>query len=641
MNKLIKFLIVFSFCYLLFIFVNIGVKAEDSSPIYYEDEILEVNELAGGLIHRKVKGYSQVTDATSIDSGAKEAGLGSTKPLILNQYYSQQLNILEIPNESKTKLVPWGVISNGKWSLNKVTQMAEDYEKENPGWKVIAAINGDFFDINGNGNLRYTPSGTMMVEGDMYKVNTGWPMLAINNNNQGDKLVGIWRNTVSQSSNPYLYIYDQNDNIIKEFEINKINSEPNESEISLYMAFFDSNHKIVNQDVINGYIVESAIDTVAFSRTSIFGKGLISKVGDLSLGLNQFAIKTQNDEVKNYLNQNTKIKVQYKLNNEVLSNCDSIIGYHDNVLINGEFCYENDGYGSARLPRTLLGTKADGSIMMVVVDGRQPNSGFYGISNQETCSILEHYGLVNAFQMDGGGSATMVVLKNGQLEVVNSPSDSNGLTARSDSDCILVAMEVPTIEYSVNYSEKQVEIFVDVVKEIDKYKDLYIDLNGEKKKVTDGKVLFTDLQGHTDYVYEFYALVDGNYESIVYQGNVHTTKQKPELTNILLSVVNVDGVTKYEINMELVDPHDSVSYAVLYIGENKYWLKNNKFSFTINEVNILNTDDWYIELNYNTLSKEGMTSEDIKNCGIKMDLTSVLDSQLESIQNTIKGIFSN
>ena len=180
---------IFIICFVLFTmcFTTINIKANESvdEPIYYEDSIMEENELPGGVLHTKLLGYSKVTDQESIENGAKEAGYGSSKPLELNKYYSQQLNVLEIPNESEVKLVPWGVVSNGQWILAKVTQMAEDYEAANPGWKVVAAINGDFFDINGNNNLRYTPSGTMKVEGDLYKINTGWPMLAINNSGEG------------------------------------------------------------------------------------------------------------------------------------------------------------------------------------------------------------------------------------------------------------------------------------------------------------------------------------------------------------------------------------------------------------------------------------------------------------------------
>ena len=642
--KVFKKLSIFSLMLLFIIlFTNVNINAEETSneEIYYEESVIEENTLAGGIYHKRIKGYSKVTDPESIENGAKEAGYGSSKPLELNKYYSQQLNILEIPNESDVKLVPWGVVSNGQWTLAKVTQMAEDYEASNPGWKVVAAINGDFFDINGKNNLRYTPSGTMKVDGDMYKINTGWPMLAINNSGEGNKLTGFLAGTVNQSSNPYLYIYDENNNIIKEFKVDLINANPSDNQVALYISFYDSGHTLQKVNVENGYIVKQAKDTVPFSKKSVFGKGKITEFGSQELAVNQFAIKNINPEVLSYLKENVTIKVQYKIENELLENCDNVIGYHDNVIENGIPSYENDGYGAARLPRTLLGTREDGSIVMIVVDGRQAVSGFYGISNQETAAIVQHYGMVNGYQMDGGGSATMVVLKDGQLEVVNSPSDSNGATARSDSDCILIAMQVPEIDYEVKSTSDSVSFIVDVKKQIEKYNDLYIDLNGVKKQVVDGKVTFDDLETFTDYVYSFYAKVDEEYVSIVYQGKIKTPKQKPVIDGVNISIIETNGVEKYEVEMILSDPNNSITYAVLVVGENKYWANGNKFAYSIDKMNLGNSIDWYIEINYNLQSGEGIKKEKIENISLYYtQISGVLDCQFESIKSVINDIFA-
>ena len=384
------------------------------------------------------------------------------------------------------------------------------------------------------------------------------------------------------------------------------------------------------------------MDTVAFSTKSIFGKGNISKFGTAELKNNQFAIKTSNSEVLSYLKENTKIKVQYKIENELLQNCDNIIGYHDNVIENNVPSYENGGYGAARMPRTLLGTREDGSIVMIVVDGRQASSGYYGISNQETAAIVQHYGMVNGYQMDGGGSATMVVLKDGHLQVVNSPSDSNGATARSDSDCILVAMKVPVIEYSVNVSSSSIEIEIDVKEEIEKYKDLYIDLNGTKQKVVNNKVLFENLETFTNYVFSVYAKVDDEFKSLAYQGSVTTPKQLPVIEGVLVTIVENNGVEKYEIEMILNDPNDAATYAVLHVGKNKYWLNGNKFVYSIDNANLGNVEDWYIEINYNLQSGNGMIEEEVRNIPIYYgQLQSAVDCQLENIKNLINDIFTN
>lgn len=70
-----------------------------------------------------------------------------------------------------------------------------------------------------------------------------------------------------------------------------------------------------------------------------------------------------------------------------------------------------------RAPRTALGIKADGKIILLVVDGRQSHS--IGTTLTETAQLLQKFGAVNAFNLDGGGSSEMVL----QGEILNSPSD--------------------------------------------------------------------------------------------------------------------------------------------------------------------------------------------------------------------------
>lgn len=70
-----------------------------------------------------------------------------------------------------------------------------------------------------------------------------------------------------------------------------------------------------------------------------------------------------------------------------------------------------------RAPRTALGIKADGKILLLVVDGRQSHS--IGATLGETAQLLQRFGAVNGFNLDGGGSSELVL----QNQIMNSPSD--------------------------------------------------------------------------------------------------------------------------------------------------------------------------------------------------------------------------
>lgn len=77
-----------------------------------------------------------------------------------------------------------------------------------------------------------------------------------------------------------------------------------------------------------------------------------------------------------------------------------------------------EGYLCRTHPRTGVGITADGQILLVVVDGRQPGYST-GMTMQEFARLFLDLGAVDAMNLDGGGSSTMVV--NG--EVVNRPSE--------------------------------------------------------------------------------------------------------------------------------------------------------------------------------------------------------------------------
>lgn len=91
----------------------------------------------------------------------------------------------------------------------------------------------------------------------------------------------------------------------------------------------------------------------------------------------------------------------------------------------------NKGFAESRHPRTMIGDAADGTIWLVTVDGRQPQLSV-GMTLEELRTFAHRLGLVNALNLDGGGSTTMWV----RGGVVNSPSDLAG--PRKVSDALLV-----------------------------------------------------------------------------------------------------------------------------------------------------------------------------------------------------------
>lgn len=70
----------------------------------------------------------------------------------------------------------------------------------------------------------------------------------------------------------------------------------------------------------------------------------------------------------------------------------------------------NGGYGIA--PRTAIGQRKDGIVLMLVIDGRRAGHSL-GVDMVELTNIMLKYGAYNASNLDGGGSST--IYANGQI----------------------------------------------------------------------------------------------------------------------------------------------------------------------------------------------------------------------------------
>lgn len=63
------------------------------------------------------------------------------------------------------------------------------------------------------------------------------------------------------------------------------------------------------------------------------------------------------------------------------------------------------GTGGGLNPRTAIGQREDGAVLILVIDGRQTSS--MGASYQDLINIMMEHGAVNAFNLDGGSSSVM------------------------------------------------------------------------------------------------------------------------------------------------------------------------------------------------------------------------------------------
>ncbi|MEP6570028.1 MAG: phosphodiester glycosidase family protein [Acidobacteriota bacterium] len=147
--------------------------------------------------------------------------------------------------------------------------------------------------------------------------------------------------------------------------------------------------------------------------------------------------------VKEHLHQGSRLNYSWRLNSidrggdEKWQRASTILGAGPQLIKDGKIAitnvqekitpaFVNDGH-----PRTAVARLASGKLLLVTVDGRQPSESI-GMSLTLLADLLLELGAVEAMNLDGGGSTTMVV----HDKVANKPSDQGG--ERPVSDAILV-----------------------------------------------------------------------------------------------------------------------------------------------------------------------------------------------------------
>ncbi len=88
------------------------------------------------------------------------------------------------------------------------------------------------------------------------------------------------------------------------------------------------------------------------------------------------------------------------------------------LVINGQIQTQN--LDSGINPRTAIGQRADGALLLLVLDGRQV--GTLGATLEDVCDVMLAYGAVNVGNLDGGSSSVMVY----EGEIINSCASVTG-----------------------------------------------------------------------------------------------------------------------------------------------------------------------------------------------------------------------
>ena len=540
------------------------VKANESDELYQEisrNETVVMNDVVWTNIIANTK--------TTMPKGW-DSGYGSSTPIDVNTWYGQQINLFSVPRvldadgNQKYEIISWSMQGDQQWEFKGMTALAQDFEKKNPEYIVIGGVNGDFYDWHSTYDYPNSGTGIEVQNGEVIRaVRDAGEAIGFKNNNDNDQIVYTPNTVNTFSTNPYLTIYNNDGTILKEVELNGVNlSNLEDGQTSAYFPSLEivylydenGNHILNSYDEWaikervfhaptlaegNSYYVING-DKVIYQAAegSYYGKGKITNVNDnTEIVKNSFAIVTKNQELLDLLAKDVTIRVQYKVIDPVMAQANNLMGSGHVLMKDGVFVgYYNEDYYSTRAPRTIVGCKADGTVCLLTMDGRQPDSNYYGTNQQEINEILLELGIDDAYLMDGGGSSTFFVRENDGFIVKNSPSDgnqrsvSNGFLIVTKKDDSVKIKDVDATTSSLTFS-------LDLDLMSDDITDCYMVLNGEKKAFVDGKVTFENLSSNSTYNYSL------SYDTEKYK-NIATTTVNSATTLKLVPIITLGTITE-------------------------------------------------------------------------------------------------
>ncbi|MDU7338257.1 MAG: phosphodiester glycosidase family protein [Clostridium sp.] len=117
-------------------------------------------------------------------------------------------------------------------------------------------------------------------------------------------------------------------------------------------------------------------------------------------------------------------------------NVQQVLSFGPSLVKNGEVSItqnEEVGKAMASNPRTAIGQVDDLHYVMVVSDGRTEESA--GLSLYQLADFMENLGVKTAYNLDGGGSSTMVF----RGQIINQPTTGgNKISERKVSDIVYI-----------------------------------------------------------------------------------------------------------------------------------------------------------------------------------------------------------
>lgn len=443
----------------------------------------------------------------------------------------QSVHLLEFNPKNEHLTLRAGLSNGYVYGTQTVLGMANALEEEFPN-QVVAAVNADYFNLTEG-----VPFGIMLDEGEILTTPADYSKSFIIKEDGSAEIISHGR-MMDQT-------LDLRGSLMQLTGVNVLHSKADS--LVLYNHRFATTTKAKSDSaeavctLLSGEFRDG--ETLTLSVDQVFldtGNTELSEDKVILSGVGSFK------ELVSSLTPGEEFTVRFSMV-EAWKGARFAVAGNQILLQDGEIQDVSDG---ANAPRTAVGIKEDGSVVLLALDGRQKQLSVGG-TYQNTAAILRDMGCVDALNLDGGGSTTFVMRPVGEFErkIMNSPS---GGTARRVANAIVLINTAPETR-DVNLLLKSHKRTLLCGGTFVGYSDCVfaVDSNYQPKRISDTP--------------EF--SLDARYGEIDAEGNLH-----PYAPGTVTISVEADGMSA-SVDAEFVDQctalESDLDELTLEIGESK------------------------------------------------------------------------
>jgi len=324
----------------------------------------------------------------------------------------QSVHVLVVNPQQVT--INIGMADNESTQAKKTSTIAKEHN-------AIAAVNGGFFDFGSSSKLHRLI--TILLDCLGYDNYNAPPVYTLQNNNNLYCLSHTFTGAIgwnNQTQYPFLSTIKSKISLTinnHAYKVNELN-KPYAQHPSLYSWYYHDHITPFFKHSVKEVIIENnricSIHNKSHGRTAIPKNGYIYVIPaktEIPFAIDD-SVTIHIDHCQKSPDEQSLLLAWPAVDN-ILAGTPLLL--HNKQIPESIKNFASDFY-RAKKPRTAVGILKNGNWIFVVVDGRQKKSK--GFTIPELALFMKKLGCIHALNLDGGGSATMVI----HDKVVNSPS---------------------------------------------------------------------------------------------------------------------------------------------------------------------------------------------------------------------------